>query len=137
MLTETVAALKTQAVLNKVVASLEAEVTLTENVAVLEHVETLNTMRPDDHLRRRSGVQRRHHPNKKTATTSCVPVSLTELKIVRRSTPQLELPAERLLTRRTSPYRSVPFGLCQNKLFRKTASKSFNKINRPVEKSPR
>ena len=69
MLTETVAALKTQAVLNKVVASLEAEVTLTENVAVLEHVETLNTMRPDDHLRRWSGVQRRHQ-NKKTVCLS-------------------------------------------------------------------
>ena len=74
MLTETVAALETQAVLNKVVATLEAEATLTENVAVLavlnkvvatleaeaaltetvavlEHVETLNTMRPDGHLR--------------------------------------------------------------------------------------
>ena len=74
MLTETVAALETQAVLNKVVATLEAETTLTENVAVLaelnkvvatleaeatltenvatlEHVETLNTMRPDGHLR--------------------------------------------------------------------------------------
>ena len=52
MLTETVAALKTQAVLNKVVATLEAEATLTENVAVLEHDETLNTMRrPDGHLR--------------------------------------------------------------------------------------
>ena len=51
MLTETVAALKTQAVLNKVVATLEAEGTLTENVAVLEHVETLNTMRPDGQLR--------------------------------------------------------------------------------------
>jgi len=74
MLTEAVAALETQAVLNKVVATLEAEATLTENVAVLavlnkvvatleaeatltenvatlEHVETLNTMRPDGHLR--------------------------------------------------------------------------------------
>ena len=51
MLTETVAALKTQAVLNKVVATLEAEATLTENVATLEHDETLNTMRPDGHLR--------------------------------------------------------------------------------------
>ena len=51
MLTETVAALETQAVLNKVVATLEAEATLTENVATLEHVETLNTMRPDGHLR--------------------------------------------------------------------------------------
>ena len=56
MLTETVAALETQAVLNKVVATLEAEATLTENVAVLEHDETLNTMRrpdtgPDGHLR--------------------------------------------------------------------------------------
>ena len=51
MLTETVAALKTQAVLNKVVATLEAEATLTENVAVLEHDETLDTMRPDGHLR--------------------------------------------------------------------------------------
>ena len=50
MLTETVAALETQAVLNKVVATLEAEATLTEN-AVLEHDETLNTMRPDGHLR--------------------------------------------------------------------------------------
>ena len=51
MLTETVAALETQAVLNKVVATLEAGATLTENVAVLEHDETLNTMRPDGHLR--------------------------------------------------------------------------------------
>ena len=54
MLTETVAALKTQAVLNKVVATLEgleAEVALTENVAALEHVETLDTMRPDGQLR--------------------------------------------------------------------------------------
>ena len=51
MLTETVAALKTQAVLNKVVATLEAEASLTENVAVLEHVETLNTMRFDGQLR--------------------------------------------------------------------------------------
>ena len=52
MLTEAVAALETQAVLNKVVATLEAEATLTENVAVLEHDETLNTMRrPDGHLR--------------------------------------------------------------------------------------
>ena len=54
MLTETVAALETQAVLNKVVATLEgleAEVALTENVAALEHVETLDTMRPDGQLR--------------------------------------------------------------------------------------
>ena len=51
MLTETVAALKTQAVLNKVVATLEVEATLTENVAILEHVETLDTMRSDGHLR--------------------------------------------------------------------------------------
>ena len=52
MLTETVAALKTQAVLNKVVATLEAETILTKAVAAtLEHVETLNTMRPDGHLR--------------------------------------------------------------------------------------
>ena len=74
MLAETVAALETQAVLNKVVATLEAEATLTENVAVLaelnkvvatleaeatltesvaamEHVETLDTMRSDGHLR--------------------------------------------------------------------------------------
>ena len=51
MLTETVAALKTQAVLNKVVATLEAEATLTESVAAMEHVETLDTMRSDGHLR--------------------------------------------------------------------------------------
>ena len=51
MLTETVAALETQAVLNKVVATLEAEATLTESVAAMEHVETLDTMRSDGHLR--------------------------------------------------------------------------------------
>ena len=52
MLVETVAALETQAVLNKVVATLEVEATLTENVAALplEHVETLGMMRPG-HLR--------------------------------------------------------------------------------------
>ena len=51
MLTETVAALETQAVLNKVVATLEAEATPTESVAAMEHVETLDTMRSDGHLR--------------------------------------------------------------------------------------
>ena len=50
MLTETVAALETQAVLNKIIATLEADATLTENVAALEHVETLGMMRPG-HLR--------------------------------------------------------------------------------------
>lgn len=50
MLTETVAALETQAVLNKIVATLEADATLTENVAAREHVETLGMMRPE-HLR--------------------------------------------------------------------------------------
>ena len=51
MLTEAVAALETQAVLNKVVATLEAEATLPESVAALEHVEALDTMRSDGHLR--------------------------------------------------------------------------------------
>ena len=57
MLTKTVAALETQAVLNKIVAALEAVATLeaeaiiTENVAAMEHVETLDTMRSDGHLR--------------------------------------------------------------------------------------
>ena len=51
MLTETVAALETQAVLNKVVATLEAEATPTESVAAMEHVEMLDTMRSDGHLR--------------------------------------------------------------------------------------
>ena len=50
MLTETVAALETQAVLNKIIATLEADATLTENVVALEHVETLGMMRPG-HLR--------------------------------------------------------------------------------------
>ena len=49
MLTETVAALETQAVLNKV--TLEAGATPTESVAAMEHVETLDTMRSDGHLR--------------------------------------------------------------------------------------
>ena len=57
MLTKTVAALETQAVLNKIVAALEAVATLeaeatpTESVAAMEHVETLDTMRSDGHLR--------------------------------------------------------------------------------------
>ena len=57
MLTKTVAALETQAVLNKIVANLEAVATLeaeaiiTESVAAMEHVETLDTMRSDGHLR--------------------------------------------------------------------------------------
>ena len=51
MLVETVAALETQAVLNKVVATLEVEATLPERVAALEHVEALDTMRSDGHVR--------------------------------------------------------------------------------------
>ena len=51
MLTKTVDALESQAVLTKAIATLEAGATLTETVAALEHAETLDMMRPDDHLR--------------------------------------------------------------------------------------
>ena len=51
MLTKTIDALESQAVLTKAIATLEAGATLTEAVAALEHAETLDMMRPDDHLR--------------------------------------------------------------------------------------
>ena len=51
MLTKTIDALESQAVLTKAIATLEAGATLTETVAALEHAETLDMMRPDDQLR--------------------------------------------------------------------------------------
>ena len=51
MLTKTVDALESQAVLTKAITTLEAGAILTETVAALEHAETLDMMRPDDHLR--------------------------------------------------------------------------------------
>ena len=51
MLTKTVDALESQAVLTKAITTLEAGAILTETVAALEHAETLDMMRPDDQLR--------------------------------------------------------------------------------------
>ena len=50
MLTKTVDALESQAVLTKAIPTLEAGAILTETGAALEHAETLDMVRPDDHL---------------------------------------------------------------------------------------
>ena len=50
MLTKTVDAFESQAVLTKAIPTLEAGAILTETVAALEHAE-IDMVRPDDHLR--------------------------------------------------------------------------------------